>query len=239
MKPTTATAAYGYQELRLVHNRYMMLALMLAIAAQLLAIGGYRFAEWLRQSAPIVVPHRTVIDIINLPLPPPVGHQENLGTVSPFQMNVEHAIPVPVPDCIADTTQKIAGVLESPTPIDVGSEGFGDGTAIIVNVGQIADPDPSPGKWVPRETDPIAISSAVPEYPDLARRTGIEGDVMVNVLVDQEGRVKRIELLKTTEEIFSASALDAAKKWAFTPALMNGKPVAVWVSIPFRFRLTK
>ena len=33
------------------------------------------------------------------------------------------------------------------------------------------------------------------------------------------------------------AALAAAQKWVFTPALRQGKPVTVWVSIPFRFRL--
>jgi len=43
--------------------------------------------------------------------------------------------------------------------------------------------------------------------------------------------------LKSDAELFNQPAIDAAMKWKFTPAIMNNGPVAVWVSIPFKFRL--
>jgi len=44
-------------------------------------------------------------------------------------------------------------------------------------------------------------------------------------------------VLKSDAEIFNEPAVEAAKQWLFTPAYMNNGPVAVWVSIPFRFKL--
>jgi TonB family protein len=45
-------------------------------------------------------------------------------------------------------------------------------------------------------------------------------------------------ILKSDAEIFNEEAKKAALQWVFTPAVMQQGPVDVWVSIPFRFRLT-
>jgi len=42
---------------------------------------------------------------------------------------------------------------------------------------------------------------------------------------------------KSDAEIFNEPALEAAKQFIFTPAYMNNGPVAVWVSVPFKFKL--
>jgi TonB family protein len=55
--------------------------------------------------------------------------------------------------------------------------------------------------------------------------------------VTKEGKAKKVEVLKTDSELFNQSAVDAAMHWVFVPAVMNNGPVAVWVSIPFRFQL--
>jgi TonB family protein len=50
-------------------------------------------------------------------------------------------------------------------------------------------------------------------------------------------RKNKALLMKSTDDLFTQPALEAAKKWKFTPAIMNDKPVLVWIAIPFRFRL--
>jgi protein TonB len=61
--------------------------------------------------------------------------------------------------------------------------------------------------------------------------------VWVRIWVTKEGKAKIAEMLKSDSDLFDQSALDAAMHWVFTPAVMNNGPVAVWVSIPFRFKL--
>jgi periplasmic protein TonB len=102
----------------------------------------------------------------------------------------------------------------------------------------VIPPDPSPTVFIAFEKPPEPVFKAFPEYPDVAKRTGLEGTVIVQVLLNKEGKVKRALVAKTNNEIFSEAAVEAAQKWVFTPALMQGKPVIVWISIPFRFRLT-
>jgi TonB family protein len=46
-----------------------------------------------------------------------------------------------------------------------------------------------------------------------------------------------VEVVKTDSELFDQATIDATMKWVFTPAVMNNAPVAVWVTIPFKFKL--
>jgi TonB family protein len=95
----------------------------------------------------------------------------------------------------------------------------------------------------PSRTDPImadvlpeVVTPAPPEYPALPREAGVEGRVVVAVLVDRTGRVHDA-VVERSVPMLDESALAAARRYRFTPALSNGHPVAVWVRIPFDFRL--
>jgi len=69
-------------------------------------------------------------------------------------------------------------------------------------------------------------------------RANLEGNVFVKVWVDKEGKVRKAVIIKSDNEIFNDAAQRAAEQYVFTPAVMQKGPVSVWVSIPFRFRLT-
>ena len=91
--------------------------------------------------------------------------------------------------------------------------------------------------FVPYDREPQIIKKVEPTYPEPAKRAGLEGKVTVKMLVDSKGRVGQVVVLKSDAEVFNEPAIEAAKQFAFTPATMNNKPVAVWISYPFRFRL--
>jgi len=86
------------------------------------------------------------------------------------------------------------------------------------------------------EKQPTRIKEVMPEYPEVARRAGIEGHVTVLVLVDTKGRVEAVGKA-IGPEIFHEAAKAAAAQTEFTPAIQNDKPVRVWVSLPFKFQL--
>jgi TonB family protein len=100
-----------------------------------------------------------------------------------------------------------------------------------------------PPDFVPYDMEPIVIKRVEPKYPESALRDSLEGTVYIKVWVDRKGRVREAVVLKLrnklSNDIFTASAIEAAKQWVFTPALIKGESVSVWVSIPFRFRLPK
>ncbi len=88
------------------------------------------------------------------------------------------------------------------------------------------------------ERKPVLVSSVVPEYPELARRAGIEGSVVVAAVVDTNGLVASATVLRSSgNSLLDAAALTAARQFRFVPAYQNDRPVPVQVSIPFRFSL--
>ncbi len=75
------------------------------------------------------------------------------------------------------------------------------------------------------------------EYPVLANRQGIEGVVYLELFIDDEGNIRRIEILKEPGFGLGEAAAAAFRGVTVTPAEANGTPVAVRYRYPVRFRL--
>ncbi len=89
------------------------------------------------------------------------------------------------------------------------------------------------------EVKPQPINIPVPTYPDMARTAGIEGQAVVEALVDVDGSVADARILKPSGNAsLDQAAVEAAMRAKFSPAKQRDKAVRVWVSIPFRFTLT-
>lgn len=86
------------------------------------------------------------------------------------------------------------------------------------------------------EKQPVVTKQVVPDYPEIALRANITGRVFVTALITTEGRVERLGEI-TGPEVFHQAAREAALQWEFEPAIQNDRPVKVWVSLPFTFRL--
>jgi len=88
------------------------------------------------------------------------------------------------------------------------------------------------------EVKPQPLVQAKPRYPDLARRAGIEGQTVVKALVDIDGSIRNVQILKSSgNAMLDEAALAAARNWKFSPAKQRDKYVRVYVSIPINFRL--
>ena len=75
------------------------------------------------------------------------------------------------------------------------------------------------------------------QYPEIARRAGIEGKVYVRAFVDENGNVVNAEVVKGIGAGCDEAALDAVLKTKFTPGKQRGKPIKVQVTVPILFRL--
>ncbi|MFA6540914.1 MAG: TonB family protein [Bacteroidota bacterium] len=102
---------------------------------------------------------------------------------------------------------------------------------------QKIEQEPADFVAVEKQPQPVNGSTPAPVYPNLARKAGIQGTVWVKIWVDEKGNPRRADVLKSDDEIFNKPSIDAAMKWKFTPGVLQGKPVAVWVTIPFKFKL--
>lgn len=87
------------------------------------------------------------------------------------------------------------------------------------------------------EKGPEPIKTVQPSYPDAAKKDKIQGTIWIKVRVDEAGEVADATVEKSDSNLFESTAIDAVKQWRFKPALSKGKPVSVWVTIPFRFAL--
>lgn len=100
-----------------------------------------------------------------------------------------------------------------------------------------------PGKdeLIDVDVPPQPLNRVVPKYPESARAKGIEGMVYVKALVGTDGIVRTAEIIKSGGGVpeLEQSALEAAQATNFAPAKKDGKAIAVWVTIPFRFALQK
>lgn len=83
-----------------------------------------------------------------------------------------------------------------------------------------------------------AAGNPAPEYPPQARRRGIEGRVVVRVQVEADGSVSNANVIASSgSTLLDQSALDAVKRWRFSPAQVNGEPHGANLDLPIAFRL--
>ena len=84
---------------------------------------------------------------------------------------------------------------------------------------------------------PTAITKILPTYPENMRRLGREADVKVAFTVHKDGSVSDVKVVSGPAE-FGEAVMTSIKRTMFTPATRQGRPLAVRLSIKFKFRLT-
>lgn len=180
--------------------------------------------------------HAQEVRILPQPLPPP-------------------PLVVPAPRLTSVMRRAAAGEIRpvddaiAPEAIDVGSgpgaaDGMGLGDAARQPWSDGLDANPFPLEpTVPRadgfvavEHEPELVFMQAPEYPEIARHAGIEGTVLVRVLVAADGTVRRALVLRGVTGL-DESALAAVATAVFRPARQQGLPVAVWVVVPIQYSL--
>ncbi|MBN2621405.1 energy transducer TonB [candidate division WOR-3 bacterium] len=89
------------------------------------------------------------------------------------------------------------------------------------------------------DVKPTPVNIVKPEYPEQARKNGIEGRTVVRALIEFDGSISATEVYASSgDESLDNAALSAVKQSVFEPASHAGKPVKVWVSIPIQFKLS-
>jgi TonB family protein len=114
-------------------------------------------------------------------------------------------------------------------------------------------PAPAPGSAVPplwryparpKPGDPLrdprvparVIERVEPEYTELARKARISGIVVLELVIEADGRVSGGKVLKPLPFGLTQKAIDAVEKWRFEPALDGGKPVRSIQNVTVNFR---
>jgi TonB family protein len=88
--------------------------------------------------------------------------------------------------------------------------------------------------------EPVGGIKAIQEkihYPELAKRSGVEGKVYVLAMINANGDVDKVQIIRGLGAGLDEAAMDAVKATKFKPGKQRGKPVNVQVSIPIVFKL--
>jgi protein TonB len=75
------------------------------------------------------------------------------------------------------------------------------------------------------------------DYSDAARRRGVEGEVVLEIVVRRDGSVGSVKILDGLEPELDQRAVQAVRQWRFEPARRLGAPVDVIVEVAVEFRL--
>jgi protein TonB len=96
----------------------------------------------------------------------------------------------------------------------------------------------SPHKQGMQIAMPYYKRNTTPPYPEIARRRGYQGIVMLEALINQEGKVDEILLFQSSGHIIlDRAAIASVKNWFFEPGKKGDETVKMWVKVPIRFQL--
>jgi TonB family protein len=146
------------------------------------------------------------------------------------------ASPSVIPVGIPDVADPLAAPLTTAT---VGASEFRGGGTIASAV--LATPVGSPIDDDAGEVLRILRQPREPDYPDLLRRSGLEGRVTLRFRVDTTGRVEApsISAKESTHALFTAAATRALLGYRFAPPTSRGRRYSAWAVMTFDFRLSR
>ena len=80
------------------------------------------------------------------------------------------------------------------------------------------------------------IHGVEPVYPPEARRKGVQGSVILQVIVDEEGQGEEARVIRGSA-LLDQAAVDAVRQWRYRPTFLKGNPVPVIATVVVNFRL--
>ncbi|MBX3102571.1 MAG: energy transducer TonB [Bacteroidetes bacterium] len=105
------------------------------------------------------------------------------------------------------------------------------------------DPVPPDDKFIPVERQPIAVNlddiKQRIQYPEGPKAMGIEGKVILRILVGKEGDPQKHLVLRSPHPALTEAAVKEIYRLRFTPAIQGGKPILFWTTVSIDFQLRK
>jgi protein TonB len=166
------------------------------------------------------------------------------------------AVPVPLPQVVApvapvpadtrDRAGEVAAAARESDSHGPGSgagagtgqgTGIGDGTGSGIGPGSGGGTGGGPYRAGSGITAPGLIREVKPDYTEEARRRGVEGDVVLEIVVRSNGSVGDVKVLQGLGGGLDQRAVDAVRQWRFSPARRYGTPVDVIVEVAVEFKL--
>ena len=238
---------YGSYKLRKSYKKYVTISMWIAIFIVLMVTTGPAIYRWINPEE-VVETKRKVVQITQLEQPPSIGEQQEIEQIEapPLKSTIKFTPPVVKPDeQVQDEYMPTVDELKEVDPgaeTQEGVEGGVDYSLIEVEEKVVEEKEQAPTYFVAVEEMPEPIGGIKGiqekiEYPEIAKRAGVEGKVYILAFVDESGNVMKAQVLKGIGAGCDEAALDAVQKTKFKPGKQRGVPVKVQVSIPIIFKL--
>ena len=88
-------------------------------------------------------------------------------------------------------------------------------------------------------SEPQKADGPVPAYPAAARRAGIQGVVVLELVITEDGQVADLKELRGLPLGLTEAVLDAVRQWRFSPGTLDGQPVVTRYLLSMRFKLNE
>ncbi len=178
------------------------------------------------------------------PPPPPAAKAATRPNPKPVVTSVARPVPIESPvEILAETADtELAGEEGIPGGVEGGVPGGIPGGVVGGFLpSTITPPPPPPAPHAPVRvggaiTAPALLSRVAPEYPSIAVNAKVEGVVILEAVVDREGRVEKVKVLRSIA-LLDAAAMAAVRQWRYSPLLLNGKPERFVVNVTVSFSL--
>src|SRR5258708_3992046 len=162
------------------------------------------------------------------PLPPPANTPEQ--TTSPAVSSPAATSPAVSQPAGNDSNSRSSRKTTADRAVAQTEQAIADGISSIEVAGAI--------RVNPAVMDENLIVSRVPAYPESAKMSGVEGDVVMQALISKEGTVKRLHVVEGDSRLRSA-AEEAVYKWRYRPYVLQGRPVEVATTVTVNFNLDR
>lgn len=220
--PGSTYSTFALEEVE--DNRVMKIALVVAAVFHLVLLA-INFPSWQTQATAEKKEKKVyVVQQVRFQPPPPKQKQE---------IPKKKAKKVPIPDPTPDEPEPIR--IDEPEP-EIDLPEVDDIVFGIPDAPPVAEPE-GPIHVGGDVSKPEKISAPQPQYTEIARKARIQGVVIVQAIIDKDGNVTNVKVLKPLPMGLSEQAVEAIKKWKFSPATLNGKPVDVYYNLTVNFRL--
>jgi protein TonB len=108
-------------------------------------------------------------------------------------------------------------------------------------IGPTVMPTPPPPVKRPYRTggdirEPQKTVHVAPVYPQIAISAGVQGIVILEAVIDERGTVDKVRVLRS-HPLLERAAIEAVRQWRYSPPLLNGQPVSVYLTITVNFTL--
>jgi periplasmic protein TonB len=245
---TNRNKEYGAYKLRKSYKTYLSIAMWIAILIVFLAATGPTIYRMINPEKVDETKLRKIV-ITDLAPPPSIGEEKKVEEVEappPLKSTIKFTPPVVKPDeQVKDEYIPTVAELKEVNPgltTQQGVKGGVDYSLIDTDEKVVEKKEEAPTFFVAVEEmpEPVGGIQAIQEkitYPEIAKRAGVEGKVYVLAFVDENGDVKKAQIIKGIGAGCDEEALNAVLKTKFKPGKQRGKPVNVQVSIPIVFKL--